>query len=143
MASLLPHDSAAILFPMLEPHQRAAVIPNDPGVNWHSFIKSRFVDASGEDPSLAIVVLNVAQQDQTLANLRGLVELSLGGSLPVVSEFAGVVNLESREISIHQTQPQGIYAGQLSGNGRVMVLREAGQSTPIHLVHEQTLAQLV
>jgi hypothetical protein len=70
-------------------------------------------------------------------------ELSLGSSLPIVSEFVGVLNLENREISIRQLQPERNYAGQISENGRVILLREVGQPKPIHLIHEETLAQLV
>lgn len=131
---------------MLELHSRAALIPSEPGLNWHSFIKSRFVDPlhhGGGTPSLAVVVQTFAQQSQSLADIRGLMELSSGSSLPVVSEFVGLVNLESREISIRQIQPEKNYAGQISENGRVIVLSEVGQSKPIHLIHEETLAQLV
>jgi len=98
---------------------------------------------AGRDASLAIVVQAVAQQNQGHAHLRGLVEISSRSSLPVVFEFAGLLNLQTREVSIHQTQPDKIYDGQLSENGRVMTLREAGRSKPMHLVHEETLAQLV
>src|SRR5689334_1568458 len=131
---------------MLQPHQRAALIPSEPVVPWHSFLKSRFVESlhsNGTSASLAIVVQTIQQQSQILADIRGLVELSSGSSLPVVSAFVGQLNLESRELSIHQAHPQKAWNGQISENGRVMVLREAGQAKPIHLVHEETLAQLV
>ena len=131
---------------MLELHTRAALTPSQPRVSWHSFIKSRFIDTLHHgkgDQSLAVVVQSIQQQSQTVAEIRGLMELSLGSSLPVVSEFVGVLNLENREISIRQTQPERNYAGQVSENGRVIVLREAGQSRPIHLIHEETLTQLV
>jgi hypothetical protein len=131
---------------MLELHNRASLIPSEPGVSWHSFIKSRFVDPLQHGrgtPSLAVVVHTAQPQSQTLAEIRGLMELSSGSSLPVVSEFVGLLNLESREISIRQIQPEKNYAGQVSENGLVIVLREVGQSKPIHLIHEETLAQLV
>jgi hypothetical protein len=131
---------------MIEPHQRAALIPNDPGASWTQFLRARFVgplSPAGRDASLAIVVQTIVQQSQEHANLRGLVEVSSRSSLPVVFEFAGVLNLQTREVSIRQTQPDKTYDGQLSENGRVMTLREAGRSKPMHLVHEETLAQLV
>jgi len=131
---------------MIEPHQRAALIPNDPGVRWPHFLRARFtgpLSHTKRDASLAIVVQAIAQQSQEHADLRGLVEVSSRSSLPVVFEFAGVLNPETREISIRQTQPDKTYDGQISENGRVMTLREAGHSKPIHLVHEETLAQLV
>ena len=122
------------------------MIPSEPGVPWHSFLKSRFVESlhpTGKSASLAIVVQTIQQQSQILADIQGLVELSSGSSLPVVSDFVGQLNLESRELSIHQAHPQKVWIGEISENGRVMALREVGQSKPIHLVHEQTLAQLV
>ena len=131
---------------MIEPHQRAALIPNDPGVSWAHLLRARFVGPfaqAGSGASLAIVVQAVAQRSQEHADLRGLVEVSSRSSLPVVFEFVGAVNLETREISIRQAQPDRIYGGHISENGRVMTLREAGHSKPIHLVHEETLARLV
>jgi len=133
---------------MIQPHQRAALIPNDPGMNWLQFLTGRFVgstarSAAGPGASLAIVVQAFGQQDLGNAGLRGLVEVSLRSSLPVVFEFTGALNLETREITIRQIQPDKIYSGQISENGRVMTLREAGHPKPIHLVHEETLAQLV
>jgi hypothetical protein len=131
---------------MLQPQQRAALIPSEPGVPWHAFLKSRFVEtrqSSEKSPSIAIVVQAIQQRSPILADIAGLVELSSGSALPVVSAFVGQLNLETREFSIRQSQPDKILSGQLSENGRVMILREAGQSKQMHLVHEPTLAQLV
>lgn len=131
---------------MIQPHQRAALIPNDPRVSWTAFLGGRFVGAlpsAGRDASLAIVPQALAHQDLQFAQLRGLVEVSSRSSLPVVFQFAAILNLETREITIRQAQPDKTYEGQLSENGRVMTLREPGQPKPIHLVHEETLAQLV
>lgn len=131
---------------MIEPHQRAALIPNDPGVSWPHFLSARFVGPlprSGRAATLAIVVQTIVQQSPEHASLRGLVEISSRSSLPVVFEFVGALNLETREISIRQAQPEKIYGGRISENGRVMTLCEAGHSKPIPLVHEETLAQLV
>ena len=131
---------------MIEPHQRATLIPNDPGVSWLHVLSARFVGPflqAGKDASLAIVVQTITPQSLAHAHLRGIVEVSSRSSLPVVFEFAGVVNMETREISIHQTQPDKIYGGQVSENGRVMTLRETGHSKPMHLVHEETLERLI
>jgi hypothetical protein len=88
-------------------------------------------------------VQTIEQQSQEHAEIRGILEQSSGSSLPVVSEFVGVLNLESLEISIQQTQPEKIYSGQISENGRVITLWQTGQSKPIHLVHDETLVQFV
>ena len=130
----------ALQWEMIQPHQRAALIPNEPGVSWLSFLGARFVEASGE---LAVAVQNMEQKSQGHFELTGLIELSSGGSLPVVYPFTGVLNLETREISIQQTQPAKHWSGPLSENGRVMTLLEVGQAKPVHLVHEPTLEQLV
>jgi hypothetical protein len=90
-----------------------------------------------------MVVESIVQQSQEHAELSGLVESAVGSSLPVVSEFVGIVNLETREISLHQTHPDHTYEGQISENGRVMVLRRVAQSQLIYLVHEETLAHFV
>jgi hypothetical protein len=71
------------------------------------------------------------------------VEVSSLASLPVVFEFAGILNLETREITIRQAQPDKTYDGRISENGRVMTLHEAGRPKPLHLVHEQTLEELI
>jgi hypothetical protein len=121
-------------------------MPNEPGVPWHFFLQSRFVgcsDAKGKGAFLAIDVRNIQQESPIVATIHGLVEISSGAALPVVTEFAGQLNIQSRELSLQQAHPAKAWAGQISENGRVMVLREAGQAKLIHLVHEQTLAQLV
>jgi hypothetical protein len=125
---------------MLQPHQRAALIPNAPGVSWTQFLGARFVHSSG---SFAVAVQSTVQKSQEHSDLKGLIEISSGGSLPVIFPFDGVLNLETREISIQQAQPQKAWVGQISENGRVIVLREIGQTKPIQLIHEQTLEQLV
>jgi hypothetical protein len=131
---------------MLEPHKRATLIPNEPGVSWHHFLRGRFLGPfpqAGRDASLAILVQSIQQQSQEHAEIRGFTEQASGSSLPVVSEFVGVLNVESREISIHQIQPEKIFSGQISENGRVIVLRQSGDSKPVNLVHEETLAQFL
>jgi len=131
---------------MLEPYERAALIPAEPGVPWHSFLKSRFVESSrtnGKALSLAIVVQAVQQQSHVHADIVGLVELYSGSALPVVLGFVGQLNLENREFSIRQDQSGKNFTGKISENGLVMTLHEMGSSKPIYLVHEPTLAQLV
>ena len=123
---------------MLQPHQRAAMMPNEPKVHWHQFLVSRY---RSSDESLALVIQNVAQQSPHHADLKGQIEVSPAGSLPVIFEFAGVLNLETREVSVQQTQPAIIWTGQISANGRVVALRKAGGGKVIHLVHEETLAE--
>lgn len=131
---------------MLEPHQRAALFPNEPGVQWHHFLVGRFIGPSpraGKNTSLAVVTHTIEQQSSIHATLRGLLEVSSGDSLPIVSEFVGELNLETREISIHQAQSDTHYTGRFSDNGRVLVLGETGGSKSAHLVHEETLAKFV
>jgi hypothetical protein len=129
---------------MLEPHKRAALIPNNPGVAWHEFLSDRFIESSPfAGKRLAIVVHTIQQQSYEHAELRGLLEISSGSSLPVVSGFAGSLNLESREILLQQVNPDRHFTGQISENGRVITLREKEQSKPMHLIHEGTFAQLV
>jgi hypothetical protein len=131
---------------MLEPHQRAALIPNEAGQIWHHFLKGRFIGKfprAGRDMSLAIMVQSIGQQDQIHASLHGLVELYSGESLPVVAEFRGELNLETREMALQQLQPDRHYTGQISENGRVIVIRETGEAKPVNLVHEETLGQLM
>ena len=98
------------------------------------------MEASGE---LGVVVERIVQKSPGHCDLQGLIELSSGGSLPVVFPFQGVLNLESRELTIQQAQPEKRWGGALSENGRVMTLLEVGQSKLVHLVHESTLEQLV
>lgn len=131
---------------MLESHQRAALFPNDPGVQWHHFLGGRFIGPSprtAKNTSLALVAQTIDQQSPIHATLRGLIELSSGGSLPIVTEFVGELNLETREISIHQPRPDMHYTGRFSENGRVLVLRANEESKSAHLVHEETLAKFV
>jgi hypothetical protein len=125
---------------MLQPHQRAALIPNDPGVNWPQFLGERFVQSNG---SFAIVAQSIVQKSQTHCELKGLIEISSNGALPVIFQFTGGLNLENREISILQVQPEKAWSGNVSENGRVIVLREASKGKPMHLIHEQTLEQLI
>ncbi|MDR3403119.1 MAG: hypothetical protein P4L99_11540 [Chthoniobacter sp.] len=127
---------------MFQPHQRAALFPNEPGIHWTQFLGGRFVQLAAGG-TFAVSIQNIVQKSQGHADLKGMIELSSGGSLPVVFACEGVLNLETREIAIQQTHPEKRWTGLLSENGRVMTLHEAGQAKPIHLVHELTLEQLV
>lgn len=125
---------------MFQPHQRAALIANNPGETWAQFLAGPFVQP---DRSFAIVVQSIVPQSGEHAHLKGMIEISSGGSLPVIFPFAGMLNLETQEISLQQTQPDKSWSGQISTNGRVIMLQEAGQAKPIHLVHERTLEELM
>ena len=129
---------------MLEDHQRATQIPNDPGVAWHHFLVGRFIGLLADrKTALALTIQTVEQRSEIHAVLVGLIELSVGRALPVVTEFTGELNLESREISVHQSSSDRHYSGHFSENGRVIILRGNGQSKPIYLVHEDTLSQFL
>jgi hypothetical protein len=137
---------------MLALHKRAGWIANEPNVAWHHFLRSRFIGRVPDRDriaSLAVVVHTIAQQSESDAVLRGIMERSWDASVPVVFEFTGLLHLDARELSIeelHPNRPGRNYAGQLSENGRVMTLRElladGGSSKAFHLIHEGTLALL-
>ena len=127
---------------MLQPHQRAARIPNGSGVQWVQFLDARFASFDAE-PALAFVLQAIEAQSPLIAGVRGFLEVSRGQSLPVVFAIHGELNLESREISFRQEQPEAAWQGQFSLNGRVLQLRRAGEVKAIALVHEETLRDLV
>ena len=136
---------------MLETHQRAAWFTNEPDVVWHHFLRSRFIGqlpAREGGAGFAVVVQTIEQQSESHAELRGCVEYFSGPSLPVVFEFVGILQIETRELSIQEAQPNQPrnYAGQFSENGRVLTLRsrdaEQRAGKPFQLIHEETLAAL-
>jgi hypothetical protein len=137
---------------MLDLHKRAGWVANDPNVAWHHFLRSRFTGRPpGRDRTASVTVLihTIAQQSESDAGLRGLIEYTWDASVPVVFEFTGSLLPDTRELSIeelHPGQPGRIYSGQLSENGRVMTLREqlpgGGTSKAFHLIDEGTLALL-
>lgn len=137
---------------MLEDHERAARMPNEGNVTWHHFVRSRFagqVSRKGGGTFLAIDVQSVALVSYLDAELRGLLEYSTASALPVVFEFTGTLNLETRDVfidSAHEGQPERRYAGSFSENGRVLTLRSCAPdeppSKPLHLVHEGTAQEL-
>lgn len=137
---------------MLETHQRAAWITNEPHLAWYHFLQARF---AGRLPTreggteIATAIHSLIQRSESHAELHGSMEY--GSSIsPVIYDFTGSLDLYSREIVIHephQNQPERQYTGQISENGRVMTLHITAPdgrvtSKPIYLVHEPTLATL-
>ena len=132
---------------MLELHKRAEWIKNAEGVTWQHFVRSRFVGRRADrEASMAVVVQTATQQSESHAELRGILEYSTDQSLPVVFEFVASVDLHTRELSV-QGSDESRFSGQFSENGRVLRLRShlAGSKTsiPFHLIHEDTLEQLI
>ena len=89
----------------------------------------------------------ITQQSGTHADLGGLVEYGSDGSLPVVFEFVGTLDLNTGDISIEESNHErNRYGGSVSDNGRVITLRsitpDGTKAKPFHLIHEQTLTQL-
>ena len=137
---------------MLEDHERAARMPNETNVTWHHFVSSRFIGQASRKAggtSLAIDIQSVALVSYLDAELRGLLEYSTTSALPVVFEFTGTLNLETRDVFInnaHEGDPERSYAGSFSENGRVLTLRSLAPgeppSKPLQLIHEGTLQEL-
>ena len=137
---------------MLEDHERAAMMPNEGNTTWHYFIRSRFIGCENEragGTSLAVDITNATLESPSHAAITGLLEYSTNSSLPVVFSFAGIVDLETREVRIDDSQsenPARSYTGSFSENGRRLTLRlHMPGKTPskqLHLVHEATLAEL-
>lgn len=157
---------------MLDIHQRAAWIENEPHIEWHHFLRSRFAGGlpGRGGAELVVAVQTVVQQSEIQAELRGSMEyFPERGALPVVFDFVGSVQLDNREVILREMHSHGqavqlrapalqaqeqahdgrIYAGQISENGRVMTLQavaadgRTAQSKPFHLIHEDTLAELL
>jgi len=158
---------------MLDIHQRAAWIENEPHIEWHHFLRSRFagrMPGRGSGSELVVAVQTIVQQSEIQAELRGSMEyFPERGALPIVFDFVGSVQLDSREVILREMHSHGqavqlrapalqaqdqaqdgrIYAGQISENGRVMSLQAVAadgrtpKSKPFHLIHEETLAELL
>ncbi|MHA3774579.1 lysozyme inhibitor LprI family protein [Verrucomicrobiota bacterium sgz303538] len=136
---------------MLEDHQRAARMSNEGKATWHNFVRSRFVgqrsDRNGTT-SVTIDIQSVSLESSSHAELQGLLEYSADSALPVVFEFIGTLDLETREVLIdnHENNPERRYSGRFSENGRVLELRsrEPGkaQAKQLHLIHEATISEL-
>lgn len=137
---------------MLEDHERAAMMINEGNVTWHQFVQARFVNRQSNrkgHTSLSIDVQTVSQESHSHAALRGLLEYSTDSSLPIVFEFIGALDLDTRDVRIddgHGNNPERSYEGRLSENGRVLTLRSRmpgkTQAKPLHLVHEGTVQEL-
>lgn len=136
---------------MLEDHQRAARMSNEGNATWHSFVRSRFVgrrsDRSGTT-SVTIDIQSASLESSSHAELQGLLEYSADTALPVVFEFIGTLDLETREVLIdnHENSPERRYSGRFSENGRVLelTLQAPGkaQAKQLHLIHEPTIGEL-
>ena len=136
---------------MLEDHQRAAMMTNEGNVTWHQFVRSRFIGqrSNRSDTFLTVDIQGVSLQSSSHAVLQGLLEYSADSSLPVVFEFVGTLDLDSREVLIHSGQednPERSYEGRFSENGRVLELRMRtpgkSRSKPLHLINETTIREL-
>lgn len=134
---------------MLELHQRAAFLPNDPPLTWLHFVRARFLGELRERGRAATVALtfhSAVQQGETLAEVRGVLEFSADGALPVIYECTGTLNLATRELSFEDTKAWS-YTGHFSGNGRVISLErrsaDGARSKPFHLIEAATLAELL
>lgn len=131
---------------MLEDHQRAAMIANEPNVSWHHFVRSRFEarrEHRKKGTSVAVEIERVELPSPVHADLTGIMEHASGGSLPVVVRFTGTLYLEARDVLIEPEQNRGAserYSGRFSENGRVLTLQlhSPGGAGPkqLHLVHE-------
>jgi hypothetical protein len=130
---------------MLEDHQRAALMPNTANLTWAHFVRARFV-AEDRKTAFAVEILEVALQSPIDATVKGMLEQGARGSLPVVYEFLGTLDLESRELTIRDQADAQSYAGRFSENGRVLTLELTtggrGTGRPMHLIHEGTRQEL-
>lgn len=136
---------------MLEDHKRAAMMPNEADVTWVRFVRSRFVGGQGRGAaSLTVDILAATQQSGSHAALAGLLEYATDASLPVVFEFVGTLDLETREVLLDDPcgdLSERSYSGRLSENGRVLTLRSRypgkAHGKPLHLIHEDTRRDLL
>ena len=130
---------------MLEDHQRAALMPNAANVTWAHFVQARFV-AEDRKTAFAVEIQEVALQSPIHASVKGMLEHGSRGSLPVVLEFTGTLDLESRELTIRDLSHTQTYAGRFSENGRVLTVesttRGRGTARPMYLIHEGTRQEL-
>lgn len=126
---------------MIEPHTRAAYVQNQPTEQWYHFLVARFVGSLKRAGWFAVLVRGAVQRGPAEAEISGILEQADQTSLPVVLDFVGSVNLETREVVISDSN-EGRYRGQFSANGRVMTLRKDGTGQELRLVHEETLRYL-
>ncbi len=138
---------------MLEDYERAAMIPIDSDAPWHRFVRARFSGwlGNGRDSRrFAVEVHGAAQQSGAHADLSGLLEYGGGAALPVIYEFTGTLDLETREVRFGDAGAGAAdrsYTGRFSENGRVLTLQSNGaggqQGKPVHLIHEGTRRDLL
>lgn len=134
---------------MLELHQRAAFLPTEPPLTWLHFIRARFLGElreRGRTNTVGLTLQSAVQQSETTAEVRGFVEFSTDGALPVVYDCAGSLDLATRELALEDAKTAG-YEGRFSENGRVISLTrrapDGARSKPFHLIESATLAELL
>jgi hypothetical protein len=134
---------------VLELHQRAAFLPTEPPLTWLHFIRARFLGElrdRGRASTVGLTLQSAVQQSETTAEVRGLLEFSADGALPVVYDCAGSLDLGSKELAL-QDSKSAVYEGRFSENGRVISLTrraaDGARSKPFHLIESGTLAELL
>jgi hypothetical protein len=134
---------------VLELHQRAAFLPTEPPLTWLHFLRARFLGElreRGRASTVGLTLQSAAQQSETTAEVRGLLEFSADGALPVVYDCAGSLNLATRELALEDAKAAA-YEGRFSENGRVLSLTrrtaDGARSKPFHLIESATLAELL
>jgi hypothetical protein len=134
---------------VLELHQRAAFLPTEPPLTWLHFVRARFLGELRERDRASTVGLTLqsaVQQSETSAEVRGILEFSADGALPVVYDCAGSLNLATQELSLEDSKSAS-YEGRFSVNGRVISLTrraaDGARSKPFHLIESGTLAELL
>jgi hypothetical protein len=134
---------------VLELHQRAACRPTEPPLSWLDFVRARFLGElrqRGRSTTVAMTLQSAVLQSETVAEVRGALEFSHAGALPVVYDCAGTLNLQTQELSLEDSKAVR-YEGRFSENGRVVSLQRtaAGGERPqsLDLIESGTLAELI
>ena len=134
---------------MLELHQRAAFLPTEPPLTWLNFVRARFLGEwreRGRTSTVGLTMQSAVQQSEHTAEVRGILEFSADGALPVVYDCAGSLDLGSRELAIEDSKATS-YEGRFSDNGRVISMTrraaDGARSKPFHLIESGTLAELL
>lgn len=95
--------------------------------------------------TVGLTLQAAAQNSETTAEVRGILEFSADGALPVVYDCVGSLDLASRELTLDDTR--STYEGAFSENGRVVSLTrrtaDGARSKPFHLIEAATLAELL
>jgi hypothetical protein len=100
----------------------------------------------GRASTVGLTLQSAVQQSESTAEVRGILEFSADGALPVVYDCAGSLDLGSREVALEDAK-RAKYEGRFSENGRVISLTrrsaEGARSKPFHLIESGTLAELL